>query len=939
MASSYQPVPASERKIKLPRLYLEKKDPTLWRGLEAPEGWVELWKEHQEEVRLKKEGKLTQLKEIREERRKKKISLAIQKNWERKKKKQEAENKKLLTSKELSKEEIEAVKSLAREHLIDFGVYMGTEKGELYQPAWFHEEMADELMKVANGTSEYDILMFWLPPGSGKEISDSVPVLTLDGWKTHGELSVGDFVFGIDGKPVRVEHVSEKVQSNMIVEFMNGETIPCHENHEWTLFDRAAQKFITCETKYLVRKTKHGKQVSLTSGTVGRRGGRYQYQIPNHLPVQFPEKELVVNPYVLGAWLGDGTSSSAAITGDKKDFQIIDEVKKFYPVSSVNIHKTTGCLTTRFGNGGNGNADKIQYNNHGKCKFVYDLETIGVFKNKHIPDCYKFSSVNQRLELLAGLIDTDGHVDKQRSRVTITTVSRKLIDDIAEVVQSLGWRNYIIEAQPVLSTSGIQGKKVVYTIGFNPLCDIPTKLPRKKITRFPKQRRIGIKSVTRKDGEFGHCIQVSAKDGLYLVGKKLVPTHNSRLATQLFPAYMLGKDPTTQIIVTSYSGDLAEKFGSNTRDIMESKKYQSLFETFLRKDSRSKDNWETTKGGSYNAVGLGGSITGKRANIFIIDDLIRGRAEANSKSYRDNAWDFFMSTAFTRGANRLSQKKPIYIFCNTRWHTDDVPGRLLEMQKEGGEHLPKMKVISYPAIAEVDEKHRKAGEALWEKGYPLSELNKVKATITGYEWSALYQQNPITAENQEFKVETFQEIALDDVLKDSNRVFMSIDTAISRKSSGDFTGITLNFVNKENKWRIMTWQRRFSPKELIEFIFQKWEQYKIEKIGIEKTIYKDAIQEFFNDEMRRRGKFPYIVELQHNQTNKETRVRGLLPYYESKTVYHIKGHCEGLENELLNFPMGKHDDVIDSLAYQIQLAEQLVVRGPTLKRKPFMKYI
>jgi len=581
MASSYKPVPASDRKIKLPRLYLQKKDPSLWRGLPAPEGWIEKWTEHQEEVRLKEEGKLAQLKEIREERRKKKISLAIQKNWDRKKKKQELEHKKLLSSSELSKEEIEAVKSLAREHLIDFGIYMGTEKGELYQPAWFHEEMADELMKVANGTSEYDILMFFLPPGSGK----------------------------------------------------------------------------------------------------------------------------------------------------------------------------------------------------------------------------------------------------------------------------------------------------------------------------------------------------------------------SRLATQLFPAYMLGKDPSTQVIVTSYSGDLAEKFGSNTRDIVESKKYQSLFETFLRKDSRSKDNWETTKGGSYNAVGLGGSITGKRANVFIIDDLIRGRAEANSKSYRDNAWDFFMSTAFTRGANRLSQKKPVYIFCNTRWHTDDVPGRLLEMQKEGGENVPKMKVISYPAVAEVDEKHRKAGEALWEKGYPLAELEKIKATITGYEWSALYQQNPITAENQEFKVETFQEIALEDVLLEHNRVFMSIDTAISKKSSGDYTGITLNFVNKENKWRIMTWQRRFSPKELIEFIFQKWEQYKIEKIGIEKTIYKDAIQEFFNDEMRRRGKFPYVVELQHNQTNKETRIRGLLPYYESKTVFHIKGHCEGLENELLTFPMGKHDDVIDSLAYQIQLAEQLVVKGPPLIRKPFMKYI
>lgn len=111
-----------------------------------------------------------------------------------------------------------------------------------------------------------------------------------------------------------------------------------------------------------------------------------------------------------------------------------------------------------------------------------------------------------------------------------------------------------------------------------------------------------------------------------------------------------------------------------------------------------------------------------------------------------------------------------------------------------------------------------------------------------------------------------------------------------------------------------------------------------EKLKVSKA-EMGALQEFFNDEMRRRGKFPYVVELQHNQTNKETRIRGLLPYYESKTVFHIKGHCEGLENELLTFPMGKHDDVTDSLAYQIQLAEQLVVKGPPLIRKPFMKYI
>lgn len=919
----YELVPLSERKIKLPKMYLEKKDPTYWKGRIVPDDWKEEWARAQEEKRLKEEGMEQKIREMNEARRIKKLSAAKTKYWERRKKQEEKERKALLSREELSKEEIEAVKSLAREDLTDFSIFMGTEKGELFEPAWYHEEMSQELMKIVKGENDFDILMFFLPPGHGKLLADSTEVLTSEGWKTHGELKIGDFVFSPSGERIKIIGVSEKDYADTLVTFSNGESIKCHENHEWTVYDRSDRKWKTVETKYLTRETKFGKRFKLTSGEIGKRGGRYKIQLPKVNSLEFEEKILPIDAYFLGVWLGDGTSMKPGFCYSPNDSEPYDEIiRRGFVETNHQIHKITGVETAEFW------GENYQI-----------LKKLNLIGNKHIPDIYKFSSEKQRLDILAGLIDTDGHVDVDRGRVRIVTVSKKLADDICELVSTLGMNPYITSQEPSLSSSGIQGKRTVYTVNFEPKLFIPTKIQRKKINKINSvERRISIVSIEKTESESGKCIEVDSEDGLYLVGRKLIPTHNSKFVTQNFSAYLMGKDPTTQIIVTSYSGELAEKFGALTRDLVESPKYKALFQTSLRKDSRSKDNWETTQGGSYNAVGIGGAVTGKRANVFIIDDLMRGRAEANSKTYRDAAWDFFMSSAFTRGANRLSKKRPVYIFCNTRWHLDDVPGRLMDMAKNAGPDFPKMKVISYPAIAETDEAHRKTGVALWEKGYPKSELEKIKNTLSAVDWSSLYQQNPITSESQEFKENNFQYIEMDEVLRKNTRRFMTIDTAISKRASGDYTGITLNFVDDDGKWNIMTWQKRISPKELIDFIFQKWEQYGIERIGIEKTVYQMAVKEFFDDEMRKRGKFPYITELQHNQTNKETRIRGLLPYYESKSVYHIKGHCEGLENELLTFPFSKHDDVIDSLAYQTHISQKPVEQRDPPKRPKLIKY-
>lgn len=544
----------------------------------------------------------------------------------------------------LTKVRIEAKKEqylreLSRRHLIDFTQYFKND----YEANWHHNLIAEYLEAVER--REINRLMIFMPPRHGKNIMTQTPVLSSNGWTKHGDLKPGDFVFGINGNPIKVLAISPKIKTNRRITFTNGETIDCHENHEWTVYDRAYGQWKTYETKYFLKTTKFKKKKQVWSS------GRAMYQLPFRNPIQFEEKKLPMNSYVLGAWLGDGTSTAPCITGDAKDFQITDKIKEYYSISSVNIHKTTGCLRTNFGSG---STKKSIFGNH--------LRSIGVFKNKHIPNIYKFSSINQRLNLLAGLIDTDGHVDK-KSRVRIVTASKILAGDIKEVAISLGWDAYIMKQQPSLSTSGIQGKKIVYTVGFNPTYNIPTQLPRKKIKRFPQKRMIGIKSINEIDGEMGNCIQVDSPDGLYLVGKSLIPTHNSELASVHFPAWYLGKHPNHEIIATSYSAELSAEFGRKVRMIADTKSFTNIFpEAVLDTSTRAADNWHLKDGGGYLCTGVGGSITGRGANILLIDDPMKGRKEANSPLIRNMTWEWYRGTAYSR---LMSRGAIILIQCMT----------------------------------------------------------------------------------------------------------------------------------------------------------------------------------------------------------------------------------------------------------------------------------
>jgi phage terminase large subunit-like protein len=221
------------------------------------------------------------------------------------------------------------------------------------------------------------------------------------------------------------------------------------------------------------------------------------------------------------------------------------------------------------------------------------------------------------------------------------------------------------------------------------------------------------------------------------------------------------------------------------------------------------------------------------------------------------------------------------------------------------------------------------GKPTWPDKYVMtdSELeeypNKVsledkKKQLGSVVYSAEMLNQPIDESTQVFFRKNFKYRTLEEVNEGNVRKFATIDTALSKKANSDYTGIVKNYVNMKNEWNIQAKRYKINPKELINLIFQMHDDG-FEKIGIEQTAYSEAIEPFFKDECALRNKYPYVVPLKHGGEMKESRIKGLIPRYESGTIYHID--ALDLEEELLRFPNAIHDDVSDAMAYQLKIAE------------------
>ena len=242
----------------------------------------------------------------------------------------------------------------------------------------------------------------------------------------------------------------------------------------------------------------------------------------------------------------------------------------------------------------------------------------------------------------------------------------------------------------------------------------------------------------------------------------LPPRHGKSLLTsQFFPAWYLGRHPGRNIIFVTYGQELSDDFGRRVRNLVAAPLHLAIFPGCrLSEDSTAAHRFISNRGGTYYAVGRGGPITGRGADLLIVDDPIKDREESNSETVRRNLQEWFASVAYTRlmpgGAIVLVQ---------TRWHEDDLAGWLLREHAGDG-----WQVVSFPAMAESDETFRRAGEPLWPQRFSLEALQQIRQAVGSATWESLYQQRPVVAQGGLFKREWWRFYANGRLVRESFRV-------------------------------------------------------------------------------------------------------------------------------------------------------------------------
>ena len=414
---------------------------------------------------------------------------------------------------------------------------------------------------------------------------------------------------------------------------------------------------------------------------------------------------------------------------------------------------------------------------------------------------------------------------------------------------------------------------------------------------------------------------------------ELPPRHGkSDQATIKFPSWTLGKFPDLPVVVSSYSADLAEDFGQKTRDLMNSQNYQGIFTTRLRADTKAKGRWMTDKNGGYTAVGVGGSITGRGFKIGIVDDPFKNREEADSPVIREKVWNWWTSTFYTRQEGITA-----IIVIMTRWHTDDLVGRLLEQQEKkqlaGETNIDRWEVIRFPAIAEENELCRKKGEALWRTKFPLEKLETIRNAIGTLDFEALYQQSPINSLIAEFKKEYFKYFEETQLPKPFD-IDITLDPAISKKKEACNSAIVAVGKQAEKPdWYVLDYKAdKFNPGELIDATFYMYtnlqRQYPFANIHVyvEGVAYQEALKFFFEEQMKLRRIF-FIIDTFIDRHDKHQRIRGLVALYRLGLIHH-RAWMKELDNELLKFPKGKTVDIADALSFH-QVIKSNTVTQPS----------
>lgn len=373
------------------------------------------------------------------------------------------------------------------------------------------------------------------------------------------------------------------------------------------------------------------------------------------------------------------------------------------------------------------------------------------------------------------------------------------------------------------------------------------------------------------------------------------PRHGkTELASKSFPAWFLGRNPDKQIIAASYNGDIASDFGREVRNIVSSPEYRELFDVKLSADSQAADRWHTEQGGVYVAAGVGTAITGRGAHILLIDDPFKDREEADSEIRRKRVWEWFISTAFTR-----QMPGGAIVIINTRWHEDDLSGRLLAQDAE------KWDLLSLPAIDGE-------GNALWPEWYPLEDLEARRKVIGPREWSALYQQDPTPDDGEYFKRDWFAEY---ETTPEGLSLYGASDYAVT-DGGGDYTEHGIFGIDQQsNIYVIDWWYGKTAPDQWIDRKCDLILKHRPLRWFGESGVIRKSVEPFMVRRMTERNAYCW-VEWLPSISDKASRARAIQARASMGKVWLPKKAAwkDHVLTQLLKFPAGKHDDAVDVMS-------------------------
>jgi len=381
------------------------------------------------------------------------------------------------------------------------------------------------------------------------------------------------------------------------------------------------------------------------------------------------------------------------------------------------------------------------------------------------------------------------------------------------------------------------------------------------------------------------------------------PRHTkSEFASYLLPSWMVGRNPKLKIIQVTHTGELAIRFGRKAKHLIDSQEYSKIFKTRLQEDSKAAGRWETAQGGEYFAAGVGGAITGRGADLLIIDDP-HSEQDALSPSSLENAYDWY-----TSGPRQRLQPGASIVLVMTRWSTKDLTGMLLRHQKEvKGDQW---ELVEFPAILGDGTEEE---ESVWPEYWKMEELQKVKATLPVGKWNAQWMQNPTSEEGAIIKREWWRPWKKD-WIPELHYVIQSYDTAFLKKETADYSAITTWGVfypateMPGNLILLDAYKGRLEFPDLRRKALEHYKYWNPEMVLIESKASGLPL----TYELRQMD-IPVVNFTPSKGNDKHVRVNSIAPLFESGVIWAPETKfAEEVIEECAAFPFGDHDDLVDS---------------------------